>query len=385
MDHTELRETITKLKSRIIKIESGESELSETDTRQGLINPLFRALGWDFSDFEQIKSEVRSTEFKEPVDYAFYSSKSKDGRPVLLLEAKRLGAKLNHKNHVKQLTAYLGAMGVQWGVLSDGNKYVLYNSRGGNSFDDQKFLVLELKTVDTESGFSMDDFVKHLTTLLSRTCLENEEIQQAYEEHMINGKIKVALESLLSEPFETLVAAIRREFKEERVGVPDGVRITKKHIEAFVDSISDEGGRIPVDLEAEAIHSDDVVQTSVMETGDGEKRKAKAHGKRVSIGDLLREGVIAVGQQWRLSFKGEVTWGRIEANGQIEVNGQGYGNPSKAFAAAVGKPGNGWYYWHHRDEAGEWHRIDGLRNIYRERRARMATLTVVPDGAPAAG
>jgi len=42
-------------------------------------------------------------------------------------------------------------MGVQWGVLSDGNRYVLYNSRGGTSFDDQKFLALEIKTVDTDS------------------------------------------------------------------------------------------------------------------------------------------------------------------------------------------------------------------------------------------
>ena len=90
-----------------------------------------------------------------------------------------------NKNHVKQLTSYLGATGVQWGVLSDGNRYVLYNSRGGKSFDEQKFLTLEIKTVDTDSGFTMDEFLKHLTSLLSRECLENEEIQQAYEEHMI--------------------------------------------------------------------------------------------------------------------------------------------------------------------------------------------------------
>ena len=27
--------------------------------------------------------------------------------------------------------------------------------------------------------------------------------------------------------------------------------------------------------------------------------------------------------------EGETTWGRIESNGQLEVNGTGYGNPSK--------------------------------------------------------
>ena len=62
-------------------------------------------------------------------------------------------------------------MGVQWGVLSDGNRYVLYNSRGGTSFDDQKFLVLDIKTVDTDSGFAIEEFVRHLVTLLSRQSL----------------------------------------------------------------------------------------------------------------------------------------------------------------------------------------------------------------------
>ena len=79
-------------------------------------------LQWDFGDFESIKSELRVPKFNEPVDYAFFSSKKKTDTPILLLEAKRLGSDLAHKNHVKQLTAYLGATGVQWGVLSDGNR-----------------------------------------------------------------------------------------------------------------------------------------------------------------------------------------------------------------------------------------------------------------------
>ena len=69
--------------------------------------------------------------------------------------------------------------------------------------------------------------------------------------------------------------------------------------------------------------------------------------------------------QWQLSLKGEVIWGRIESNGQLEVSNQSHGNPSKAFQAATGKPGNGWYYWHSRAASGEWQRIDALRSEYR--------------------
>ena len=271
MDYVALKDTVLKLKERIIKTETGDTQLSETDTRQGLINLLFRALQWDFTDFDSIKSELRVPPFNEPIDYAFYSLKTKSSKPILLLEAKRLGSNIGHKNHVKQLTSYLGATGVQWGVLSDGNRYVLYNSRGGKSFDEQKFLTLEIKTVDTDSGFTMDEFLKHLTSLLSRECLENEEIQQAYEEHMINNRIRLALDSLLSTPFDTLCNAIRREFKEERVGLPEEIKISRKHIEAYVKSIADEAGRIPVDLEAEVIHTDDAVQDSVLESSDRAK------------------------------------------------------------------------------------------------------------------
>ena len=44
MDYAVLKDTILKLKKQIIKTEAGDAKLTETDTRQGLINPLFRAL-----------------------------------------------------------------------------------------------------------------------------------------------------------------------------------------------------------------------------------------------------------------------------------------------------------------------------------------------------
>ena len=131
-----------------------------------------------------------------------------------------------------------------------------------------------------------------------------------------------------------------REFKEERVGLPEEIKISRKHIEAYVKSIADEAGRIPVDLEAEVIHTDDAVQDSVLESSDRAKGgPVRAHGKRVSIGDLLQAGLVHEGDQWRLSLKGEVVWGRIESNGQLEVSNQSHGNPSKAFQAATQQTG----------------------------------------------
>jgi hypothetical protein len=379
-------DTLRTLQQRIISIEATRVSLSETDTRQGLINPLFRALGWDFGDFSSVKSEVRHKAFNEPVDYAFYSSRDQTC-PILLLEAKKLATNLGAKPIVKQICEYMSEFGVQWGVISDGNKYVLYNSRGGDSFDDKKFLSLAIKTVDTEDGMTAADLARKFVGLLSRECLENEEIQDAYQDHMRNQQIQRAMASLLSKPFDTLVRSIRREFKIERVRANPNLRITNAEIEEYLESIADEEGRIAVDLEAEEVHSDDEVIGSAARTDEpsAEEKQVRAYGKRVLIRDLLDAELIREGDNWRFEYKGEVTWGRVVGNGQLEVNGKLYPNPSRATYGLVrsGVGVNGWYYWHYKDAAGRWRRVDELRKIYRERHAALAISSQTASSEPA--
>ena len=71
------------------------------------------------------------------------------------------------------------------------------------------------------------------------------------------------------------------------------------------------------------------------------------HGKHVTIGGLLKAGLVREGDQWRLSLKGEVVWGRIRSNGQLEVNDECHDSPSRAFSTVTSKSGNGWDYWHY--------------------------------------
>lgn len=366
--HASVIETLLNLQRRIISVETSRTPVSETDTRQGLINPLFRALGWDFSDFVSVRSEVRHKSFNEPVDYAFYPSKDQS-RPILLLEAKKFGIDLGSKSIVKQICEYMSEFGVQWGVISDGNRYVLYNSRGGDSFEDKKFLTLTVKTVDTEDGIPAPDLASKFIGLLSRECLENQEIQHAYEDHIRNQQIQRAMGSLLSRPFDTLVRAIRHEFKEERVRANPNLRITKAHIEEYLGSIADEEGRIAVDLEAEQVHSDDQVIGSAAQTdvSGAETKQVRSYGRRILIKDLLDVGLIQEGDNWRFVYKGEVAWGRVVGNGQLEVNGKLYPNPSRAAQGLTKGAASGWYCWHYKDTSGNWQRIDELRKTYRER------------------
>lgn len=367
-----LVEALKVLKQRILDVEQKSTKLSEQDTRQGLINALFRALGWDLSDFDSVKSELRHKSYNEPVDYAFFHRVDKN-RPVLLVEAKSLGKNLNDGKIVKQLCTYLGEMGVQWGVLTDGNKYVMYNSKSGSSFEEQKFLTLQIKTADTEDGISLDDLAEKFLALLSRECLENDQIQNTYEDLVINRHIKEALDSFLTAPFKTLASAIRREFKEERVKIDSNIRITQKEIVSYLEKIQDEDGRIFMEGVAESSISEsntlhDIAQSQEQEGNSefAEKSSYEKRTKRITISDLLKGKVIDAGDSWRFENKGEFTWGRVTSNGEIEVNGKTYTSPSRAGEAITKKSCNGWIQWFFKDSSNKWCPVNDLREQYRK-------------------
>lgn len=369
----QLVKTLKMLKQRILDVEQRSTKLSEQDTRQGLINALFGALGWDFSDFDSVKSELRHKNYNDAVDYAFFHHEDKN-KPVLLVEAKSLGIGLNNGKVVKQLCTYLGEMGVQWGVLTDGDKYVMYNSKSGSSFEEQKFLTLQIKTADTEDGIPLDDLAEKFLALLSRKCLENDQIQRAYEDLVINRHIKEALDSLLTTPFETLASAIKREFKQERVKVDLNLKITQKQIVSYLENIQDEDGRIfmegvvePSTSESNILH--DIAQSQETE-GNNKSTKESSYerrSRRITISDLLKDKVINAGDSWRFENKGEFTWGRVTSNGEIEVNGKTYTNPSRAGWAITKKSCNGWIQWFFKDSSSKWCPVNILREQYRER------------------
>lgn len=360
-----LCEQIKQLKHRIITAEKEGIKLSETDTRQGLINPIFNALGWDFSDFLSVKSELRYGKYNDPIDYAFFSSSDKK-KPILLLEAKSLGTNLNDPKVVKQLCMYLGEAGVQWGVLSDGNKYVMYNSKSGDSFDEQKFLTLQIKDADTEDGMPLEELADKLTALLSRECLENDDIQRTYEDHMVNTQIEDAIESLLSAPFDTLANAIRKEFKQERVKA--GMKVSTKKIISYLEQIADEEGRLPIEMDRESITTDEDIMSTVAHSEDGEQvsKSFSKKTKRVTIFDLMEDGHVREGDNWRFEYKGEVFWGRITGNAELEIDGKIFDNPSKAGLYCKKKPCSGWTAWEFRDNNGHWVQVERLRKAYRE-------------------
>lgn len=100
----------------------------EAKTKQGFIEPLFRALGWDFDDTNEVAPEEQASNGR--VDYAF----KLNGVSQFYLEAKALRADLARPEYVRQAITYAYNKGITWVALSDFEGLQVYNAQIGRLF-----------------------------------------------------------------------------------------------------------------------------------------------------------------------------------------------------------------------------------------------------------
>ena len=94
---------------------------SEALTRYALIDPLLRGLGWDTADPSQVVVEYRSE--SGSADYALLGT---DGKPQVIVEAKKLGTPL--QTAVQQAINYCIIDGFRYFAVTDGRHWELYNT-----------------------------------------------------------------------------------------------------------------------------------------------------------------------------------------------------------------------------------------------------------------
>jgi hypothetical protein len=98
---------------------NSSKKLTEEATRAMFIDPTLQALG--YSGFEDVDYGVQ-VESKDVADYVL----NVNGKPAIVVEAKRLGAKLGVE-HAAQVIKYASVLGVRWGLLTDGRSLRLYD------------------------------------------------------------------------------------------------------------------------------------------------------------------------------------------------------------------------------------------------------------------
>ena len=122
----------------------------ETRTRNILVDPVLKALGWDVSTIGDVEVEYGTGDKNKRADYALLGANEE---PLVLVEAKKLDLDLN-SNRTQMLT-YCTEVGAQYGVLTDGNCWDLYDLWQEGSLDDRRILQLILSSRKPEIAARM--------------------------------------------------------------------------------------------------------------------------------------------------------------------------------------------------------------------------------------
>ena len=133
--------TLKKLQG-YIHAHTDELHRREAATRISLINPLLRALGWDTSDIEQVRVEYPLNK-----GFADYVLMNTDGKPVILIEAKKLNAPLT--DAFDQASQYCVYNRIPYFAVTDGQRWHLWRIRQHNI--DQDVLLMELDILEDPS------------------------------------------------------------------------------------------------------------------------------------------------------------------------------------------------------------------------------------------
>lgn len=143
---TAIRDLVNKYKALRMELgESGLRDLSEANVRKDFIDPLFKALGWKIDDSHEYDAE----KYVRGVGFADVAIKL-DSRPVIFIEAKRFGQVPSRTDRGVQTTLtgykiyadwtteerqvlnYAGmSVGVKWAILTNFERFRLFNARTG--------------------------------------------------------------------------------------------------------------------------------------------------------------------------------------------------------------------------------------------------------------
>ncbi len=118
MDLTKASELFDELRG---KIESHRNYLSanETRTRQVLIDPLLRELGWDVTDPDQVQLEYSTA--AGGADYALM----RNGNAVAVIDARKLAMPLEERETMRVLN-YADIRGIPYMITSNGDEWQMY-------------------------------------------------------------------------------------------------------------------------------------------------------------------------------------------------------------------------------------------------------------------
>jgi len=211
-------------KIRRYRSEGVDRSLSEQDTKAVLVEPLLEIAGWAVDDPIQVSREDRPSE--RPVDYSLKMG----GKPVVLVECKRLANKLDSRKHLDQALAYTSGAGVGWCVLTNGCLFRIYNSLAPEVAKKKLLEELDLFSVGEAEGVPVERALQ-VIRLISPHSVESGEIDGVWDERYTGAKIRETVAGLWEQPDPYLVNLVRRRMVER------GHRLTRKETARWLGAL----------------------------------------------------------------------------------------------------------------------------------------------------
>ena len=169
----------------------------EEATKNALIMPFIRALGYDVFNPKEVKPEY-TCDFAEKqgkkVDYAII----KDGKPFMLFECKAAHVPLNN-NYASQLHHYFADTDAKCAVLTNGVIYKFYTDiEKPNVMDTKPFLEFDMHDIDYT-------LVKELEAYGKDSSVGTEELHKRAKKLKYSKQVKEIFEKQLDTPHDDFV------------------------------------------------------------------------------------------------------------------------------------------------------------------------------------
>jgi predicted type IV restriction endonuclease len=188
---------------------------NEESTKQFLVLPFIRFLGYDILDPEEVVPEHSadfSDKYKNRVDYAI----CRDGIPVIAIEVKTCGEDMT-KDH-GQLKSYFNAVPtIKMAVLTNGLDYQCYSDTiEQNIMDERAFLIFSMKQLSTGQ---IDETTLNGVANLKKDTFDPSAIGSKARENLMLNRFEKAIEAWTSNPSDDVIRLLLREASYEgRIG-----------------------------------------------------------------------------------------------------------------------------------------------------------------------
>lgn len=301
---------------RIKKLKSQFPDLAEESTKTSLVMPFFAMLGYDVFNASEFVPEFTcdvATKKGEKVDYAVI----KDGDPIMLIEVKRAGMKLQ-KQQQGQLFRYFSTNRCRIAILTNGVTYQFYSDLNApNVMDDEPFLSFNLLDDDPNiyissvKQFSKEKF--NVKNVISKAVYQkySKVVQKTLKEDLISpsdelvkyflsrpeiktgnritaqmiDKYREATQKAMQKVFGIVIQEVEHNESviqppPEPVSIPAAAQVST--VESIIDSISNQASAVP-DVRIQREDQQEFVRIHIFTTGNAKFGTVKIMKADLSI------------------------------------------------------------------------------------------------------